>query len=206
MMSFVSHSHFLIYCILFFILIVNQRHLFLMILNNVKENKDIICMFANIAGIVFHMTVATVIYAIILLILKNNARLLQYVQIIGLSYLLCFGIQTMTMNMVQNNAMCPSVSRNRAEAFVSGFLHCISDMKYNFALFSLISQFIQYDGSCLFVLINVMICLILFRLLVFVGLRFNFLDCYNKFFSSIVKTMGFIVILLVITNIKSILR
>ena len=29
-----------------------------------------------------------------------------------------------------------------------------------------------------------MICLILFCLLVFVGLRFNFLDCYNKFFSS----------------------
>jgi len=141
--------------------------------------------------------------------LNKNKVMFQYYQILGMSYLLYTGIKMLTTkietNFTKNTQL---ISIKTFEAYKDGFFYTSSNISIAITIISLISQFYHYIDRWYLHLIFLFCvpCISFLSSIIVVCCYFLKLWwLYSKYATLIDKIVGFAIILLATTNVKSIL-
>lgn len=141
--------------------------------------------------------------------LNKNKVMFQYYQILGMSYLLYTGIKMLTTkietNFTKNTQL---ISIKTFEAYKDGFFYTSSSISIAITIISLISQFYHYIDRWYLHLIFLFCvpCISFLSSIIVVCCYFLKLSwLYSKYATLIDKIVGFVIILLATTNVKSIL-
>ena len=210
MSSDVILTWFAVYIIMLFLFKMLPSISFLITAKNTIENKSLKIGFFTALGIATSDCLFTVVSLFLCFILSLNQIVFQYVQIIGMSYLLYFGIKTMlTMKETCLFSDVPSASRQVTDAYKSGFLYTFSNLGTAIIITSIISQFYNYaDKWSLYLLLFFCVPAISLLTSMFISFSCYYLKLwwfFSRYSGMIERVIGFTIILLSITNIRSIL-
>ena len=143
-------------------------------------------------------------------LLKTNATILMYFQILCLGYILYIGIKQMTTknNILDNSHF--TTSKNIVDAFYDGFVNTLSKYELLFLIIATTSQYYENIDNVL----DVLFIMFAFAILQFISSfviilccnNINIIKCITKNANFISRVAGFTLILLSSVNVKQILK
>ena len=143
-------------------------------------------------------------------LLKTNATILMYFQILCLGYILYIGIKQMTTksNMLENGHF--TTSKNIVDAFYDGFVNTLSKYELLFLIIATISQYYENIDNILDILFMMFALATLQFISSFVIIlccnNINIIKCITKNANFISRVAGFLLILMSSMNVKQILK
>lgn len=203
-------SWFSVYIVMLFLFRLLPSVSFLITAKNTIENKSLKIGIFTTLGIATSDCLFAIISFFLCFILSLNKIVFQYGQIIGMSYLLYFGIKTMlTKKETCSLSDVSGISRQITDAYKSGFLYTFSNLSDVIIIMSIISQFYNYANNwSLYLLLFFCVPVISFLTSMFISFscyHFKLWWFFSGYSGMIERVVGFIIILLSITNIRSIL-
>ena len=143
-------------------------------------------------------------------LLKTNATILMYFQILCLGYILYIGIKQMTTknNILDNSHF--TTSKNIVDAFYDGFVNTLSKYELLFLIIATISQYYENIDNILDILFMMFALATLQFISSFVIIlccnNINIIKCITKNANFISRVAGFLLILMSSMNVKQILK
>ena len=143
-------------------------------------------------------------------LLKTNATILMYFQILCLGYILYIGIKQMTTknNILDNSHF--TTSKNIVDAFYDGFINTLSKYELLFLIIATTAQYYENIDNVL----DVLFIMFAFAILQFISSfviilccnNINIIKCITKNANFISRVAGFLLILMSSMNVKQILK
>ena len=201
---------FLVYILTLFLFDISPGVSFVITAKNTIKNKSLKLGLFTALGVASSDGVSALIGFFCCALLNKHHLLFQYAQMVGMSYLLYVGIKMMTTKQKEYTFEdAPSTSRDKLDAYKSGFLYTFSNIGVATVIITVISQFYQYvnSGSARFGLIMIVpvISFATFALIAFCCYFLKLWWLFGKKAYMMDRISGFIIIILATTNIKSIL-
>lgn len=201
---------FIVYIITLFLFDVSPGVSFIITAKNTIKNKSLRIGLFTALGVACSDGLSAIIGFFFCSLLQKHHTIFQYAQLLGMSYLLCIGIRMMTSAKKEYSIDDgPTMSKYSIEGFKSGFLYTFSNIGVATIIISVISQFYQYvnGGLAHFGLVMV-VPFVSFFTFALISCGCYFLKLWWLFGKKAYlmdKIGGFVIILLAITNVKSIL-
>ncbi len=201
---------FLVYIVTLFLFDVSPGVSFFITAKNTIKNKSLKLGFFTALGIATSDGVSAIIGFFFCSLLNTHQVAFRYAQLVGMSYLLYVGIKMMTTK--KDEVLLedvPNASSQALEAYKSGFLYTCSNFGIATVIISVISQFYGYISSWYgYLMLLVCVPVISFFTFALIACSCYWLRLwwlFGKYTGLIDKVCGFVIILLAITNVKSIL-
>ncbi len=203
-------SWIVVYMITLFLFDISPGVSFVITAKNTIENKSLKMGLFTALGVATSDGISAIIGFFFCSVLNNYQTAFKYAQIVGMSYLLCVGIKMMTTKKKTCSLEdAPSTSKLALDAYKSGFLYTFSNFGIATVIISVISQFYGYVSSW-YGYLGLLICVpfisfITFALIAFCCYFLKLWWLFSKNAALMDKIAGFVIILLAITNVKSII-
>ena len=143
-------------------------------------------------------------------LLKTNATILMYFQILCLGYILYIGIKQMTTKGDISANSHFTTSKNIVDAFYDGFINTLSKYELLFLIIATISQYYENIDNILDTLFMMFALATLQFISSFVIIlccnNINIIKCITKNANFISRVAGFLLILMSSMNVKQILK
>ena len=210
MLSDILTNWFVIYVITLFLFDVSPGVSFVITAKNTIKNKSLKMGLLTAFGVATSDGISALIGFFFCSLLNMHPTAFKYAQMIGMSYLLYVGIKMMaTQKETYTLEEAPSESRQAFDAYKSGFLYTFSNIGVATVIISVISQFYHYVQGW-FGYVKLLTCVPLISFLTFglIACCCYFLKLwwlFGKHAGLMDKIAGFIIIVLAVTNIRSIL-
>lgn len=212
-MSFFYNLHFhwfFVYLMTLFLFDISPGVSFVITAKNTIKNKSLRIGLFTALGVACSDGLSAIIGFFCCSLLQKYQTVFQYAQMIGMSYLLCVGIRMMTSQKKEYSIDDgPSISKFSIDAFKNGFLYTFSNIGVATIIISVISQFYKYidttSGHFGLVMVVPVVSFFTFALIAGGCYFLKLWWLFGKKAYMMDRIAGFIIILLAITNVKSIL-
>ena len=134
-------------------------------------------------------------------ILQKHGGIFNYSQMIGIAYLLYTGVSIMTQEKVQRK---PINDNRQSKNVYKIVIETICDVKIAMVIISIMTQFYKNISHWYILLLSLFITLAIGFLMHFTAiLMAKYLQKYEKNINFIYKLLGFVIIILSVSNIKN---
>ena len=209
-MSTIILPWFFVYLATLFLFDVSPGVSFVITAKNTIKNQSLKMGLLTALGVATSDAISAIIGFFFCSILNAHKTAFQYAQMLGMAYLLYVGIKMVaTKKEVQTLEDAPSTARQAFDAYKSGFLYTFSNIGVATVIISVISQFYGYISGW-YGYLGLLVCvpLVSFFSFALIACSCYFLKLwwlFSKHAGLLDRVAGFVIILLAVTNIKSIL-